>query len=90
MTKKKVLLIGISVLIIAAIIGSVAFFTTHIRVGNTFVKKGTSVLDLTDQALTEQEYLELCDQHPDAEILWSVPIQGGLIFSPRGYFVETR
>ena len=76
MTKKKVLLIGISVLIIAAIIGSVTFFTTHIRVGNTFVKKGSSVLDLTDQELTEQEYLELCDQHPDAEILWSVPIQG--------------
>lgn len=79
MTKKKVLLIGISVLIIAAIIGSVAFFTTHIRVGSTFVKKGTSVFDLTDQALTEQEYLNFVVSIPMLKFSGPFPFMGNVM-----------
>ena len=76
MLKKKPVFIGFFALIVTVIIGSIVFFATHMRIGGTFVKKDAHVFDLTDQALTEQEYLDLCQTYPDAEILWSVPFQG--------------
>lgn len=76
MLKKKPVMIAVFVLITALIIGAVVFFATHQRIGGAFVKKDAQVIDLTQQDLSEQEYLALCEQYPDTEILWSVPIQG--------------
>ena len=64
MLKKKPVLIAVFVLIAFLIIGAVVFFATHQRIGGTFVKKDAQVIDLTQQDLSEQEYLALCEQYP--------------------------
>ena len=76
MKNKKVLFAAIAVLAAALILGAVLFLSSHIFVDGACFSKNSTVLDLTEHDLTEEEYLQLCNAYPNTQILWTVPFQG--------------
>ena len=76
MEKKKLVLIGIVVIALAALLGAGMFFSTHVFVGGGFFPKDAAELDLTGRDVSVKQYQQLCEQFPDAEIRWEVPFQG--------------
>ena len=76
MTKKNIIRAGIAGIAGAVILGAGVFFSTHIFVDNAVFARDAVVLDLTDHELSEEQYLEICGQYPDKQVLWSVPFQG--------------
>lgn len=76
MEKKKIIRAGIAGLAGAVLLGAGLLFSTHVFIGGGFFSKDAAVFDLTDRDISEQQYLELCEQFPDAQILWDIPFQG--------------
>lgn len=72
MKKRKYVVIGIAAA--AALVGG--FCLTHVRIDGAFFPKDAAVYDLTEHALTEEDYRAVCERFPEAEILWTVPFQG--------------
>lgn len=75
MAKKRIIWIAAAALA-AAVLGAAGYRMTQVSIDGALFPKNANLYDLTDHDLTEEQYLELCAQHPDAEILWSVPFQG--------------
>lgn len=71
--KKKQIILGV---VGAALLGAGAFFGTHISVDGEFFPKNQAVLDLTEHALSVEDYLSIQKTFPEKEILWEVPFQG--------------
>lgn len=76
MAKKKIIIIILALLTVAAGLGISATRLTRVSIDGELFPKNADVYDLTGHDLTEQQYLDLCTQYPDAEILWMVPFQG--------------
>ena len=76
MEKKRIILAGIAGLAGAAILGAAAFLTTHVSIDKEFFSRNAAVFDLTDHALSPEQYQDICLQYPDTQILWTVPFQG--------------
>lgn len=76
MEKKHVIRAGIAGVAGAVILGAGAFFMTHVSIDKEFFSKNAAVYDLTDHALSEEQYLQICREYPDTRILWTVPFQG--------------
>lgn len=74
-----ILLIILIVLVIiaAAVLGGLIWFlNTHFFVGSRAYSNDTAHLDLRSESLSVQEYEQIRQKLPDAEILWCVPFQG--------------
>lgn len=76
MAKKKIIGLALCALSAAVALGIVVSRADRVSIDGEYFPRDAKVYDLTDHDLTEQQYLSLCDQYPDAEILWSVPFQG--------------
>jgi len=76
MEKKKIIRTGIVVLAVAVLAGAGMFFSTHTFVSGMFFSKDATVLDLTGRDVSVQQYQQLSERFPDAQILWEVPFQG--------------
>lgn len=75
MEKKHIIRAGIAGFAGAVILGAGVFFTTHVSIDNEFFPRNAAVFDLTDHLLSEEQYLDICQQYPDSQILWMVPFQ---------------
>lgn len=76
MKRKNRLFPGIAVAAAIAGLCAAVFLLTHVSVDREFFSKNAETFDLTDHALSEEAYLNICRQYPDVEILWTVPFQG--------------
>lgn len=74
--KKKHIMIAAIALAAAVILVFTVFFATHVSIDGEYFPKNAPVFDLTHHDLTPEDYLSLCGQYPDTQILWSVPFQG--------------
>lgn len=76
MKNRKIWIAVIAALIAALSIGAGIFLSTHVLLDGAWFSRDAQVFDLTGHDLTEEEYLQLCSQYPDAQLLWTVPFQG--------------
>ena len=78
---RKIWLMRLLALLIVADIAAGAVWTMmhYVYIGGELVPRDTTCLDLQDQELTVEEYLDAAEKLPDCEILWSVPLKGGKI-----------
>ena len=76
---KKVLIVILIILllILGGMLGYIWYQTSHIFVEDAVYAKNTEVLDLRGQAISEDHYLSVVSQLPQAEVYWDVPFQGG-------------
>ena len=78
MRKVLITLIVIISLILAAMIGFIVYDTTHVFVDGEAYFKFADSLDLREEDITESHYLKVKKQLPGCEILWNVPLMGGI------------
>ena len=71
--KAKKLLLLIPVILA---LGLGLFLAGHVFVDGSPFPRKARVFDLTGHDLTVEEYLQLQEQYPDTQILWTVPFQG--------------
>jgi len=75
MAKKKIICIAAAAMA-AAVLGAVGLRMTRVSIDGALFPKNAAVYDLTEHDLTEEQYLDICAQYPDAEILWTIPFLG--------------
>lgn len=80
LSRKQWTVAGTAVLVLAVLAGAAGLvFSRYIPVCGTMVRRDAQVVDLRDREMTEEDYLEVCRRMPEAEILWNVPFQGGIV-----------
>lgn len=75
--KKKQTILAAAAAAVLLLVGCVGFFfATHTHVGGQYLKKNAQSFDLRGKSLSMEDYEQIREAFPDAQIQWSVPVQG--------------